>query len=195
MERTAHPVWQQCLRTIEPVLESLGFRLTNEAQHHAHFGSASAEYERAGMRIELFWDGKENWIDAHYFESDRNDRHVERTVEEPDAGLVLGRRARRAAGALGEDDDLPILGEFLSRPGNERPERRGALPAVDVDHAAGHGVEAEERDPLQLPFHHVGRERQELHQRQRLEGGLVLRGDDGGPRKQETLSPGRAVLL
>jgi hypothetical protein len=76
MERRSNPVWQQCLRTIEPVLESLGFKLTNEAQYHTLFGSASAEYERVGMRIELFWDGKENWIDAHYFESDRTDRHV-----------------------------------------------------------------------------------------------------------------------
>ena len=27
------------------------------------------------MRIELFWDGKENWIDAHLATRDRNERH------------------------------------------------------------------------------------------------------------------------
>lgn len=92
MERPANLVWQQCLRTVEPVLESLGFRLTKETQLYALFGSASAEYERAGMRIELFWDGRENWIDGHYFRSDRNDRHLwserERLHVQPPASSV-----------------------------------------------------------------------------------------------------------
>ena len=76
MDRQSNPVWQQCLATVEPVLESLSFRLAEEAHFYSAFGSASAQYERSDMRIDLFWDGKENWIDVHYATRDRNARHV-----------------------------------------------------------------------------------------------------------------------
>ena len=75
MERSTIPVWQQFLQTLEPVLEPLGFRLTEETQYYALFGSASAKYERRGMRIEFFWDGRENWIDGYYFTSELDSRH------------------------------------------------------------------------------------------------------------------------
>lgn len=59
MDRPQYPVWQQCRSAVEPVLDFLGFRLATESNHYSSFGSASAEYERSDMRIELFWDGKE----------------------------------------------------------------------------------------------------------------------------------------
>lgn len=74
MIRASDPVWQQCLRAVEPVLESLGFGLAREVHHYALFGSASAEYERAGMRLELFWDGREHWISIRYAIGDRQSR-------------------------------------------------------------------------------------------------------------------------
>lgn len=76
IERAHNPVWIKCLATVEPALEELGFRLASECHHYASFGSASAEYERSDMRIELFWDGRENWIDAHYATRNRNERHL-----------------------------------------------------------------------------------------------------------------------
>ena len=76
MERSRNPVWSQCLATVEPVLEELGFRLAAESHLYASFGSASAEYERSDLRIELFWDGKENWIDAHAAVRDPRERHL-----------------------------------------------------------------------------------------------------------------------
>lgn len=92
MDRPQHPVWQQCLSAVEPVLDFLGFRLATESNHYSSFGSASAEYERSDMRIELFWDGKENWIDAHYATRNRNERHLwsERktlTIEPPPTNI------------------------------------------------------------------------------------------------------------
>ena len=68
--------FQPVLTAIEPVLEELGFRLASECHHYASFGSASAEYVRADMRIELFWDGKEHWIDAHQATRNRTERHL-----------------------------------------------------------------------------------------------------------------------
>jgi hypothetical protein len=76
MERSQNPVWIQCLTAIEPVLGELGFHLASESHLYSSFGSASVEYERSDMRIELFWDGKENWIDAHYATRNRNERHL-----------------------------------------------------------------------------------------------------------------------
>jgi hypothetical protein len=76
MERYQNPVWQQCLSVVEPVLDSLGFKLAAEFHHYSSFGSESAAYERSDMRIELFWDGKENWIDADYATRNRNERHL-----------------------------------------------------------------------------------------------------------------------
>jgi hypothetical protein len=76
MERSQNPVWTQCLGAVEPVLQELGFRLTSESHLYASFGSASAEYERSDMKLELFWDGKENWIFAHYSTCNRNQRHL-----------------------------------------------------------------------------------------------------------------------
>ena len=76
MERPRNPVWSQCLAAVEPVLEELGFRLAAESQLYSSFGSAAAEYERSDLRIELFWDGKENWIDAHAAVRDPRGRHL-----------------------------------------------------------------------------------------------------------------------
>lgn len=76
MDRGQNPVWQQCLSVVEPVLDSLGFTLAAESHLYSSFGSASANYERSDMRIELFWDGRENWIDAHYATRNRNERHL-----------------------------------------------------------------------------------------------------------------------
>lgn len=76
MNRSSNPVWQQCLAAIEPVLESLSLRLAEERQFYSSFGSESARYERSDICVELFWDGKEHWIDAHYATRDRNQRHI-----------------------------------------------------------------------------------------------------------------------
>jgi hypothetical protein len=76
MERPQNPVWQQCLAEVEPVLESLGFGLVRESHLYSLFGSASTEYERSDMRLELSWDGRENWIDAYVTTRNRNERHL-----------------------------------------------------------------------------------------------------------------------
>ena len=76
MERPLNPVWQQCLAAVEPVLDSFGFKLCRESQLYSLMGSASADYERSDMRIELFWDGKENWVDALDATRNRNERHL-----------------------------------------------------------------------------------------------------------------------
>jgi hypothetical protein len=75
MDRYRNPVWSQYQPAIEAVLEPLGFKLSAEASHYATFGSASAEYERSDAKVELFWDGKENWLDVHVATRDRNERH------------------------------------------------------------------------------------------------------------------------
>ena len=76
MNRDQNPVWRQYLSVVEPILDSLGFTLAVESNLYSSFGSASTEYERSDMRIELFWDGRENWIDAHYATRNRNERHL-----------------------------------------------------------------------------------------------------------------------
>jgi hypothetical protein len=76
MDRSQNPVWTQCLAAVEPVLEELGFRLASESQLYSSFGSASVEYERSDMLISLWWDGRENWIDAHCATRNRNERHL-----------------------------------------------------------------------------------------------------------------------
>jgi len=84
MYREKNPVWKQCLATVEPMLESIGFSLASETNHYAAFGSASVEYVRSDMRVQLGWDGKESWITAVYEKRDRNERHIrgeQRTLE------------------------------------------------------------------------------------------------------------------
>ena len=75
MDRSRNPVWAQYQTAIEAVLEPLGFNLSTEASHYSLFGSASAEYERSDAKVELVWDGRENWLDIKVSTRDRNERH------------------------------------------------------------------------------------------------------------------------
>lgn len=74
MERFHNPVWEGYRAAVEELLEPLGFTLATETNHYSLFGSASTEYVRSNMRIELFWDGRENWLDLKYATRERNER-------------------------------------------------------------------------------------------------------------------------
>ncbi len=61
MDRSLHPTIAKARDVIESVIETYGFRLTQEVIDHAAFGSAQFEYRHRTHWLRLEWDGK----DAH----------------------------------------------------------------------------------------------------------------------------------
>jgi hypothetical protein len=61
MDRKLPPVFQTIRDAVEAELAAHAFRLASETIHYATFGSASAEYTRRGMRVQLTYDGRDRW--------------------------------------------------------------------------------------------------------------------------------------
>jgi hypothetical protein len=66
MERQLAPVFQAIRDALESELVTHGFRLASETIHYDAFGSGSAEYTRRGMRVQLTYDGKDQWAWVTY---------------------------------------------------------------------------------------------------------------------------------
>ena len=102
-------------------------------------------------------------------------------VEEHDAGLIVGRRARRPARPFRENDDLPPVAQFASAPLSACREARRPLVAVDRDHLKLAREPAVEGDEEQLPLHQERRIAEIGDEGESLPGRLMLCGDEAGP--------------
>ena len=167
-------------RTVSISSASLALSVTSTRVFRNTSGSRPARDRRQDAHLEMAGKAQElaPRPEQARMHGDRHHRHRQVAVEPGDAVFVLRRRARRAAGAFGIDDQLPAGRHFLLGAVHHRRHDLAARAAIDGHHALLLHVPAEKRDPDEFAFQDEERIGQPGQERIDVPEGLMLRRED-----------------